>query len=546
MTESVSNSNNTSPKPDFDCLIVGAGFSGIYLLERLRELGYGCRIFEAGVDLGGVWHWNRYPGARVDSPIPVYELSFERVWKEWTWSETYPSADELRSYFNHVDNMLHIKKDVDFNKRVIGAQYNVHDCKWYITAEDGSTTTSRFFLVCAGFAAKTFIPDFKGLDVFKGEIHHSSAWPEQGVDVKGKRVGIIGTGSTGVQITQEWAKSAKSTVVFQRTPNVALPMRQSSVTAEEQNNKKPGYPEFFDRRQQTYGGQAMERWHKKVFDDTAQDREAFFERRWEQGGFGFWISNYRDIFTDLKANREAYDFWARKTRARIHNPAKRDILAPVEPPHPFGTKRPSLEQDYFDVLDRSNVQIVNVKQDKIVEVTADGIITASGSFFPLDAIALATGYDAVTGSMTNMGLRSVDGVSLAEEWKNGASTYLGLARRGYPNMFFTYSVHAPTAFSNGPSCIEAQGNWIVDAILKMDATGIVSIEPTAEAEREWKDKVTTLSDRTLFPLADSWYMGGNIPGKPREQLNYLGGLNVYEQECRKALENWDGFITSQR
>ncbi|RSM04767.1 hypothetical protein CDV31_009934 [Fusarium ambrosium] len=535
--------NSTPAKPDFDCLIVGAGFGGIYLLHQLRKLGYSCRIYEAGSDLGGVWNTSRYPGARVDTPIPVYEFSFEEVWKDWTWTETYPGAQEIRNYFQHVENVLHIKEHVDFNKRVVGAQYDVPSHRWRISTEDGTTATSRFFLVCAGFAAKTFIPDFKGLDKFKGEVHHSSSWPEQGIDVRGKRVGIIGTGSSGVQIVQEWGKLAKSTVVFQRTPNLSLPMRQTKASAEEQNKRKPGYPDFFKKRQQTYGGQPVEPWNKNVFDDTSQDREAFFERRWQEGGFGFWIANYRDLYTDLKANREAYDFWARKTRERIQDPVKRDIVAPMEPPHPFGTKRPSLEQDYFDVLNRPNVQVVDVKKNKIVEVLQDGIQTEDGSFFPVDAIALATGYDAITGSLTNMGLRNVDGVPLAEEWKKGATSYLGMTRNGYPNMFFVYSVHAPTAFSNGPSCVETQGNWIVDAILTIDGSGLRYIEPTPEAEKEWKDKVNALSDRTLHPLTDSWYMGANIPGKPREQLNYLGGLDFYESECRRALEDWHGFNT---
>ncbi|KAI8154144.1 Cyclohexanone 1,2-monooxygenase [Colletotrichum sp. SAR 10_70] len=535
--------NGAPAKPDFDCLIVGAGFGGIYLLHRLRKLGYSCRIYEAGSDLGGVWNTSRYPGARVDTPIPVYEFSFEEVWKDWTWTETYPDAQEIRNYFQHVENVLHIKQYVDFNKRVIGAQYDVSSHRWIVRVQDGTTTTSRFFLVCAGFAAKTFVPDFQGLDKFKGEVHHSSSWPEQGIDVRGKRVGIIGTGSSGVQIIQEWGKSAKSTVVFQRTPNLALPMRQNKTSAEDQNKRKPGYPEFFEKRQRTYGGQPVEPWSKNVFDDTPQDREAFFERRWQEGGFGFWIANYRDLYTDLKANREAYDFWARKTRGRLQDPVKRDMVAPLEPPHPFGTKRPSLELDYFDVLDSPSVQVVDVKKNKIVQVLPDGIRTEDGSFFAVDAIALATGYDAITGSMTNMGLRNVDGVPLAEEWKGGASSYLGMTRKGYPNMFFVYSVHAPTAFSNGPSCVETQGSWIVDAIVKIDGSGLRYIEPTPEAEKEWKDKVNALSDRTLHPLTDSWYMGANIPGKPREQLNYLGGLDFYERECRMTLEDWHGFIT---
>jgi len=534
----------TPSGPEYDALIVGAGFGGIFLLHNLRKLGYNCKIYEAGTDLGGTWHWNCYPGARVDSDIPVYEYSMPEIWKDWTWTEKYPGWEELRRYFDHVDKILDVRKDVEFKTKVVGAQFDLNENKWKVETEDGRITRCRFFLVCSGFAAKRYVPDFKGLDTFKGTIYHSSFWPDTGVDVKGKRVAIIGTGSTGVQITQEWAKEADFTTVFQRTPNLALPMNQKKLTPEEQNAKKSTYPKYFEDRQKTFAGFSYDFCPKNTFDDTPEEREAFYERLWANGGFEFWLATYKDMLFDLKANREAYNFWAKKTRARIHDPRKRDILAPLEPIHPFGTKRPSLEQDYYEMFNKPNVDIVDVRNNPITEIKPDGIVTKDGSFYPADVIALATGFDSVTGSMVKMGLRNIHGKSLAEEWKDGANTYLGMTRSGYPNMFFLYATHGPTAFSNGPSCVELQGQWIIDAIRKIDESGIISVNPTPEAEKEWKKKVNELSDRTLFPLADSWYMGANIPGKKREQLNWTGGLPMYERICRKALKNWEGFTVT--
>jgi cation diffusion facilitator CzcD-associated flavoprotein CzcO len=538
-----SSQTNGQSGPEYDCLIVGAGFGGIYLLVHLRKLGYRCRIYDAGTDLGGTWHCNRYPGARVDSEVPVYEYSMQEAWKDWTWTERFPGWKELRQYFKHIDNVYNVKKDVEFKKKVVGGEFDTAEQKWKVKTEDGQTTTCRFFLVCTGFAAKRYIPDFPGLETFKGEIHHSSHWPEEDVDVRGKRCAIIGTGSTGVQITQEWAKEAKTLTVFQRTPNLALPMEQRKLTAEEQNARKSTYPQFFVDRQKTFAGFQYDFLPKKALEATPEEREALYERLWQRGGFEYWLATFEDTLFDLKANRFAYDFWAKKTRARINDPRKRDILAPLEPPHPFGTKRPSLEQDYYEMFNKTNVDVVDVKKNKIVEVKPDGILTSDGSFYPVDVLALATGFDSVTGSMANMGLRSTRGQLLADEWKDGANTYLGLVRNGYPNMFFLYGAHGPTAFANGPSSTELQGELVVDAIQKIDKSGILTVEPTVQAEKAWKEKVNHLSDITLFPLANSWYMGANIPGKKREQLNFTGGLPLYEKECREALESWNGFIT---
>jgi cation diffusion facilitator CzcD-associated flavoprotein CzcO len=526
---------------DVDILIVGAGFGGVYLLHQFRKLGYSVKIYEAGTDLGGIWHWNCYPGARVDSAIPVYEYSIPEVWDSWTWTEKYPGWAELRQYFNHVDKTLGIKKDVAFNTKVVGANFNQETNKWTVQTEDGRTAYSRYFILATGFAAKRHFPDWPGMDKFKGTVHHSSFWPNEGVDVRGKKVAVVGTGSTGVQIAQESAPDALELTVFQRTPNLALPMRQAQISKEEQEAAKHGYPQFFKDRLTTFAGFPYDFSTKNTFDDNEEEREAFYEKLWENGGFEFWLATYKDMLFDAKANRAAYDFWNKKTRARINDPVKRDILAPVEPPHPFGTKRPSLEQNYYEQFNRPNVHVVDISANPVKEVVAEGIITSDGKLHEIDIIALATGFDSVTGGMKNMGLRDVHGTALADAWANGTFSYLGMTRAGYPNMFFLYGPHGPTAFSNGPTCVEVQGDWIIDAIKKIEAEGIKSIDPQKDAEVEWKKKIKELNDKTLFPLAKSWYMGANIPGKTIEQLNWPGGMPLYEKETRAALDGWNGY-----
>ena len=425
-----------------DVLIVGAGFGGIYLLHKLRdELGYNCKIYEAGKDLGGIWHWNCYPGARVDSNVPIYEYSIEKVWRDWTWTEKYPAFPELREYFEHVEKQLHIKKDVAFDTKVVSAQFDKETGKWIVKTADGKTARAKYFIAAIGFAAKRYFPDWKGLDTFKGIIHHSSFWPEEGVDVKGKRIAVIGTGSTGVQIAQECAPEAAELTVFQRTPNLALPMRQKKITREEQNAKKDMYPQIYQDRLKTFAGFQFDFSKKKTFDDSPEEREAFYESLWQEGGFNPWIGTYDDMLYEAGPNREAYNFWAKKTRARIHDPEKRDILAPLEPPHAFGTKRPSLEQNYYEQFNRPNVHVVDVKKTPITEVKPNGIMTSDGKLHEVNIIALATGFDSATGGMKNMGLKDVNGVELTETWKEGAWSYLGMTCHNYPNMFFLYGPH---------------------------------------------------------------------------------------------------------
>lgn len=527
-----------------EVLIVGAGFGGIYLLHRLRdELGFNVKCFEAGKDLGGVWYWNSYPGARVDSPIPVYEYSLPEVWKNWSWSCKYPGSKELRQYFDHVDKVLDVRKDVVFESVVVSAEFDEKAKKWTVKTDDGKTVRCTYFILAIGFAAKRHFPDWPGLETFKGVMHHTSFWPGEDIDLSDKKVAVIGTGATGIQLAQECAKSAKELTVFQRTPNLCLPMRQGNLTAKEQEKRKDHYEQLFIDRKTTFAGFNFDFVQKKTADDSPEEREKFFEQLWEDGGFKFWLATYKDMLYDNEANRHHYDFWAKKTRARINDPVARDILAPLEPPHAFGTKRPSLEQDFYEQFNKPNVHVVDIKNNPIIEVKPTGLVTADGTLHEVDMIALATGFDSLTGGMKDMGLKDVNGVPLTEKWKNGTWSYLGTTCNGFPNMFVLYGALGPTAFANGPTCVEVQGDWIVDSIRKMKEEHIQSIEATREAEEEWKRRVEELSDESLFPQSDSWYMGANIPGKPREQLNYTGGMPSYSRELRDVLEGgFKGFV----
>lgn len=331
-----------------------------------------------------------------------------------------------------MDNVLDIKKDVAFDARVVSAQFDKPSSRWIIKTEDGRTARAKYFILATGFAAKRHFPDWQGLDTFKGEMHHSSFWPESGVDVKGKRVAVVGTGSSGVQIAQETAKEAASVTVFQRTPNLALPMRQEKLSKEEQEKRKKDYPEIYKNRMTTFAGFPYDFVERNTFDDSPEEREKFYEKLWENGGFEYWLATYKDMLFDMKANEQAYNFWAKKTRARISNPVKRDILAPLTPPHTWGTKRPSLEQNYYEQLDKPQNDLVDIKKTPIVGVTETGIKTADGKLREFDVIALATGFDSLTGGMKNMGLKDVDGVELAEKWKVGTWSYLGMTCAGFP------------------------------------------------------------------------------------------------------------------
>ncbi|PON22632.1 hypothetical protein TGAM01_v208521 [Trichoderma gamsii] len=541
---SISSDYTTGPYThtlEIDALVVGAGFAGIFMLKTLRDLGLKTYIFEAGNDIGGTWRWNCYPGAGVDSEVPEYEFSWPEVWKSWNWSSNYPNYEELRAYFDHVDKVIGVKKDCAFNTVVVGAHFDLDAGKWIIRTEDGRTTKAKYLILGTGFSAKRYIPDWPGIDKFKGTIHHSSFWPEEKISVKGKKCAVIGTGASGVQLVQAWGPEAGELKVFQRTPNLTIPLLKRDLTSEEQERTKRYYPELFRYRETSFAGFTYDWAEKNTFDDTAEDREAFYEEMWNRGGFRFWLAVYKDNLFNAEANKESYDFWAKKIRDRMEDPKKRDILAPLTMPHFFGIKRPCLEYNYYEQFNRPNVDVVDIKNNAIKEFDETGIILEDGTHHELDVIAVATGFDTVTGAMTQLGLESLSKTKLEEEWISGAETYLGLTVSGYPNMFFLYGAQAPTLFSNGPTTIEVQGRWIADCIHKMQLKDIKYINAKHAASVAWKKNIVDLTNEMLVPTVKSTYMGGSDPKKIFEPVCYPSGIPKYAKDIRKALDDMSGF-----
>ncbi|KHN94739.1 Flavin monooxygenase-like protein [Metarhizium album ARSEF 1941] len=526
---------------ELDAIIVGAGFAGIFMLKTLRERGNKCVVFEAGNDIGGTWRWNAYPGAGVDSEVPEYEFSWPEVWRTWNWSSNYPDYRELRAYFNHVDKVIDVKKDCSFNTVVVGAHFDTDAGKWNVRTEDGRTARAKYLILGTGFAARRHIPDWPGMDKFKGVIHHSSFWPEDNVDVQNKRCAVIGTGASGVQIVQAWGPVAGQVKVFQRTPNLTLPMRRRQLTAEEQERKRVLYPELFRLRETGFGGFQYDWSEKNTFDDTPEGREAHYEKAWRDGGFKYWLGIYKDNLFNGEANKESYKFWATKSRARIDDARKRDLLAPEKMPHYFGIKRPCLEQNYYEQFNRPTVDVVDINENPIKYFTETGITLEDGTHHEFDVIAVATGFDIVTGAMTQLGLQSTDGTNLQQEWSSGISTYLGISVSGYPNMFHLYGPHGPTLLSNGPTTVEIQGRWIADMIDKARRGDIKYVNPKREAAREWTRHIAELNDKTLLPTTRSTYMGGSIPGKLYEPMCYTAGVPGYKAKIRAALDSMQGF-----
>ncbi|TDZ15139.1 Baeyer-Villiger monooxygenase [Colletotrichum orbiculare MAFF 240422] len=526
-----------------EVLIVGGGFGGIYALHQLRRLGFRAHIVEAGSALGGVWHWNRYPGARVDSESPYYQLSIREVWKDWTWTQRFPDHNEIRAYFRHVDKVLDVSRDTTYNTTVVGADFDPERGLWVVATDTGRTITARFLVAATGSSIKRYEPKFDNMESFQGTIVHSAAWPESGVDFDGKRVAVIGAGATGVQCVQEIAKKpGVELTVYIRNPNIAIPMGQRDMTELEQRALKSVYGTLFKAAKASMAGLPCDGTNKMMSEVSDEEREAYWEELWQRGGFNFQAGQYGDFLVNEKSNRMMYDFWVKKTKPRVRDPEKRAIVVPDEPPFPFATKRSSLEQDYYECLDRDDVKVVGLKKNAIREFTAKGIVTKDGVEIEHDVIVLATGYDNLTGSLTNMGLRGTGGVDIKERWKDGVWTYLGLMVSGYPNMFMVYGPQAPTSLTNAPIFIERQVEFITEFMAKVRRENIKSIEPRHSAEQEWKQLVLTLSDASLFSKNDSsWYLGANIPGKKREQLMYLGGIPPYIQACRDGTSDWSKF-----
>lgn len=534
----VQSTNGSAPSvPDeLDVVIVGAGFAGVYQLFRLRELGFRCRILEAGSNLGGIWHWNCYPGARVDTWAYLYQYSREDLWRDWNWSEMFPDWSELRRYFGYVDQKLDLSRDVRFNTRVAAAEFDEARSQWVVRAQDGSVTRAQHLILCTGFAAKPFIPKFSGLETFGGAVHHTGLWPQEGLDFTGKRVAVIGTGASAVQVIQEASKTAKHLTVFQRSPAMAIPMRQRKLTVEQQAEMKKGYAEKFRIRRTTFCGYDFTWRSGSALSLSPEDRKAFYEELWEQGGFPFWLANFEDVIANRDSNDTAYGFWRDKVRQRIKDPVMQEKLAPMKSPYAFGCKRVSLEQWYYDLFNQDNVSLVDIKASPIEEVTSKGIRSKEGEV-DLDIIVMGTGFDAVSGGILAIQVRGTDGRLISEKWKNGVRTFLGLSSAGYPNMYMLYGPQSPSGWSNGPTTAELQGDMVVRIIDDMRRLGRKRIEAMVDAEDRWVEHNREVANLTLIPQTDSWYNGSNVPGKPVEVLNYGGGLPTYAVKFSESADN---------
>lgn len=531
----------------FDAIVVGGGFGGVYQLYKLRSLGFRVRGFEKESVLGGVWAANTYPGARVDSDAPVYQLWLEECYQDWTFSERFPQGAELKQYFRHVDDKLNISKDYDFNTYVSDATFDTNTGRWNITTTGDAAGfyTAKNLIICSGFAAKVYMPDIPGMARFKGVMHHTAHWPkDHEVDMKNKRVAVIGTGASGVQVIQEIAPHVKQLTIFQRTPNIAIPMQNVKLDREQEELKKPYLPQLWEETLRFSNAGFQYRFDRRsCLEVSDEERERFFQALFDRGGFNFWVGTFYDVWTNPKADALQYDFWRRTVLKRIKDPKIAEKLAPKKQMCTFCSKRPSLEQSYYEVFNQDNVRLVDVNEEPIQEFTETGIKTAAREL-EFDVVVLATGFDAVTGGLTQINITGINGVSLKDKWKQGVNTYLGVCTTWFPNMYFMYGPQGPTAFSNGPTCAQIQADWITDAIIYCKRNNLKYMYAALEAEVAWRYHVNQLQDLTLLKGSkSSWYVGSNVPGKTVEALMYLGGIPKYLEEIGvEADSSYKNFI----
>ncbi|KAI0378013.1 cyclopentanone 1,2-monooxygenase [Hypomontagnella monticulosa] len=527
---------------ELDALIIGAGFAGVYQLKKLREEGYKVKLVEAGSNYGGIWYWNRYPGARVDSHAPHYQFSDPELWKNFHWKQRFPDHNELRAYFEFVAEKWDLRKDTYFDTYISSATWDETEYKWIVKASDGRIFKTTFFLPHTGIAASRAYPDWKGIKSYKGMMVHSSYWPHDDPDLKGKKVAVVGTGSTGVQLSHAISEEVGELTVFQRTPALPLYMRQVDYADNEGALPKESLEEFFKSCVKGYWGFDFGFIEKSTFDDDETKRRANYEELWKAGDFTYWLGTYTDMLFSEEANHEAYKFWREKTRARLNSPRLQELLAPQKQPYPFGCKRVPLERGYYEMFNKPNVHLVDVNETPVLEVTETGIRTAEKEW-EFDIIILATGFDAVTGGLTTIDIRGIANQSLKDKFaQNGPTTYCGISVAGFPNMFFSGGPQAPTAFCNGPTCAELQGNWIAECMNRLRDAGLSSIVADEESEKAWIEHVDSVANASLLPKAKGWYMGDNIPGKPRRSQMYLGGVPNYTAKLNSCAENgYKGF-----
>ena len=525
----------------YDALIVGAGFSGLYQLLCLRDrLGLSALVLEAGDGVGGTWYWNRYPGARCDSESHSYSYYFsEELLKEWEWSERYPEQREILRYLNHVADRFDLRRDIQFGTRVAAARYDEAENLWRVTTEAGESLEARFLITAVGCLSTANVPAIPGLGDFAGEWYHTGQWPHGGVDFAGKRVGQIGTGSTGIQAVPVIAAQAAHLTVFQRTANYSVPARNGPLSPEFMRWAKENSAEIRRVMHSTTNGHPFTISDRSALEVAPEERRAVYEAAWEKGGLQFRAA-FRDILTDGAANATAAEFIRAKIREIVQDPDTAAKLTAFD--HPFAAKRPPIDTEYFEAFNRPNVSLVDVRASPIERITPRGIKTQDAEH-ELDVIVFATGFDAMTGPLLNIDIRGRGGRRLKEAWRDGPRAYLGLGVSGFPNLFTITGPGSPSVLCNMPVAIEQHVEWITDCIAHLRRRGLGRIEAEVDAADRWVEHVNAAADATLLPQASSsWYLGANVPGKPRVFMPYAGGMARYRGICDEvAAKGYEGF-----
>ena len=518
----------------YDAVVIGAGFAGLYMLYRLRQLGMTARVYESGDGVGGTWYWNRYPGARCDVESMQYSYSFsEELQQEWEWTERYPKQAEILTYINHVADRFDLRPDIQLETRVVSATYDEASQRWTVETDHGDKVCAQYVISAAGCLSAARVPEIPGLENFTGKQYHTGHWPHEPVDFTGQRVGVIGTGSSGIQIIPVLARQAKAVTVFQRTPNFSIPAWNRPLPREDQQVWKAQYAENRERARSTRSGILYNYSQRAAFAVDETERQQEYERRWARGGANFTHS-FNDIYSDRQANDTAAEFVRGKIRDLVRNPTVAALLSPTD--HAIGTKRICVDTDYYETFNQGHVDLVSLKATPILEIVPTGIRTESATY-ELDSIVFATGYDAVTGSLDRIDIRGKGGLALKSKWSEGPRTYLGLMSAGYPNLFLITGPQSPSVLTNVIVAIEQHVDWIARCLSHMQSSHVGTAEPTLQAENEWVDHVGEIASKTLFASANSWYTGANIPGKPRVFLPYIGGLGNYTVICEDVVAN---------
>ena len=525
-----------------DAVVIGAGFSGLYQLLCLREkLGLKVKLFEAASGVGGTWYWNRYPGARCDSESHSYSYYFSKeLLEEWEWSERYPGQAEIMRYLNHVTDRFQLRENIQFDTRITAARFLEAENRWLIETAAGERVKATYLVAAVGCLSSANVPDIPGRDSFAGEWYHTGEWPHEGVDFTGKRVGQIGTGSTGIQAVPVIAETAAHLTVFQRTANYSVPARNGPLSDEFKQYTRENHDEIRQLIQSTPNGHPFRISEASAFSVDDQERLALYEKAWEVGGLRF-RATFQDIGTNKAANDTAAEFLKNKIRSVVNDPETARILSDID--HPYATKRPPIDTNYFEAYNRDNVSLVNLKTAPIECITANGVKTSEREY-PLDIIVFATGFDAMTGTMMKMDITGRDGQSLKQAWSAGPRTYLGLQIAGFPNLFTVTGPGSPSVLCNMPVAIEQHVDWITACIAHMQEHDYATVETTESYADEWVAEVNRAANATLMPQANhSWYLGANVPGKPRIFMPYAGGMAHYRNICEDVAKNgYEGFV----